>query len=40
MEKKVEAQYGDTRLHGTRNDRPQDTLVTESQGTMKILISR
>jgi len=35
-----QAQFGTTRLHWVRHDAPHDVLVTESQGVMKILVSR
>jgi len=37
-ENHIEAQYGNTRVHWTRATRPRDVLVTESQGTLKILV--
>jgi len=39
VENKMEAQSGTSRLHWVRNEKPHDVLVTESQGTMKILIT-
>jgi hypothetical protein len=38
-EVKMDAQYGNSRLHWTRGSVPHDVLVTESQGIMKILIT-
>jgi hypothetical protein len=39
VDQKLEAQYGNSRVHWTENTSPHDVLVTESQGTMKILVT-